>query len=333
MKRKRYLVTGGLGFLGSALARALSRAGNEVRVLDDGSRGAVRRLAEDARNIEVVYGDVRDAQAVYRAVAGVDAVCHFAYVNGTRFFYEKPAYVLEVGVKGIVHVLDGCVRAGVGELLLASSSEVYQTPPSVPTDESAPLSVPDPHNPRFSYAGGKILGELMALNYGKEYFHRVLIVRPHNVYGPDMGREHVVPEFILRMRELARGGPGPISFPIQGSGRETRAFIFIDDFIEGLLSVIEKGEHLNIYNVGNDEEIAIETVAREVAGYFGREIEIVPGPTPAGSTARRCPDISKLRRLGFTPRHSFLEGLARTARWYDEHAADERPVEPAEKAP
>ena len=89
-------------------------------------------------------------------------------------------------------------------LVLASSSEVYQTPPQVPTDESAPLVVPDPLNPRYSYGGGKIISELMAINYGRKYFERVLIFRPHNVYGPDMGFEHVIPQFALRLKTRAR---------------------------------------------------------------------------------------------------------------------------------
>ena len=95
-------------------------------------------------------------------------------------------------------------REGVRSLVLASSSEVYQTPPHVPTDESAPLVVPDPTNPRYSYGGGKIISELMAINYGRKFFDRVLIFRPHNVYGPDMGCEHVIPQFALRLKARRR---------------------------------------------------------------------------------------------------------------------------------
>src|SRR3979409_549385 len=114
-----------------------------------------------------------------------------------------------------------CRSEGVRSLVLASSSEVYQTPPEVPTDEHAPLLVPDPSNPRYSYGGGKIISELMAINYGRKYFERVLIFRPHNVYGPDMGWEHVIPQFALRMKMAAELNPvGVIPFPIQGSGQE-----------------------------------------------------------------------------------------------------------------
>ena len=95
----------------------------------------------------------------------------------------------------MISVLDACRHHGIRELVLASSSEVYQTPPGIPTPENVPLSVPDPLNPRYSYGGGKIICELMAINYGRQGFDRVLIFRPHNVYGPDMGWEHVLPQF------------------------------------------------------------------------------------------------------------------------------------------
>ena len=224
-----------------------------------------------------------------------------AFVNGTEFFYSKPDLVLDVGVRGMVNVLDGCLRHGVRELVLASSSEVYQTPPRVPTDESAPLLIPDPLNPRYSYAAGKIISEIMAVNYGRTHFDRVLIFRPHNVYGPDMGWEHVVPQFVVRMKRAvdAHQGTGPVPFPIQGTGAETRAFVYIDDFMDGLSVMLEKGEHLGIYHIGTTEEISIADLAKLVGEFFGRTVTIIPGQLAAGGTLRRCPDIAKLAALGY----------------------------------
>lgn len=317
-----YLVTGGTGFLGSALVRRLLEAGHRVRVFDDNSRGHPRRLREIEGAFEFVGGDVRDPEAVAAATRGVDGVCHLAFVNGTEFFYTKPEYVLDVGVKGMVNVLDACLRHQVGELIVASSSEVYQTAPCIPTDESVPLTIPDPLNPRYSYAAGKILSEIMAINYGRKHFERVVIFRPHNVYGPDMGWEHVVPQFVLRARELHRQtAPGrPLRFPIQGTGQERRSFVYISDFTEGLLRVVEQGQHLNIYHIGTQDEVTIAEVARMVVAHFGREIELVPGEAASGGTARRCPSIAKLAGLGYRPVVSLPEGIARTARWYDDNA-------------
>ena len=321
MKKKKYLVTGGTGFIGSALVRRLLKEGNEVRVLDNDLRGVSARLHDISDRIEKVQADIRDAGAVQDACKGIDSVCHLAYLNGTEFFYSKPELVLDIGVKGMVNIIDGCIAEGVKNLILASSSEVYQTPPKWPADETVPLSVPDPLNPRYSYGGGKIICELMSINYGRKYFDKVIVFRPHNVYGPDMGWEHVIPQFALRMKEICQNDTHHhIDFPIQGTGKETRAFVFIDDFIDGLLVAIEKGEHLGIYNIGTMEEITIEQVASDVGAYFGREVHVVAGTSAKGGTLKRCPDINKLKSLGYAPKTPFQEGVIHTVKWYDENA-------------
>ena len=313
----KILVTGGSGFIGSGLVTALVRAGHSVRVLDDNSRGRPRRLAQVEKNIEFIAGDIRDAGAVTRAAQGMDEVHHLAFVNGTEFFYSQPELVLDVGVRGMVNVIDGCRKHNVGTLILASSSEVYQTPPKVPTAEDAPLSIPDPLNPRYSYGGGKLISELMAINYGRKFFERVLIFRPHNVYGPDMGFEHVIPQFALRLHRLAQARKsGPLRFEIQGTGKETRSFCYVDDLVAGVLVMREKGEHLGIYHVGTMDEVAIADLARRVAAAAGRDIELVAGPLAPGGTARRCPDISKLAQLGYKPRVPLYAGLKTTLDWY-----------------
>lgn len=317
MSGRRVLVTGGSGFIGSALVKALVKDGNAVRVLDDNSRGAPRRLSEVRNDIEFVAGDIRDAAAVHAAMRGSDEVHHLAFVNGTEFFYSAPDLVLDVGVKGMVNVLDACRAAGVRRLVLASSSEVYQTPPTVPTDEAAPLVVPDPTNPRYSYGGGKIISELMAINYGRKFFDRVLIFRPHNVYGPDMGFEHVIPQFALRFkRAAAQHRSGTVPFEIQGDGRQTRSFCHVDDLVRGVMVMRGKGEHLGIYHIGTTEEVTIADVAGRVAAHAGREIELVCRPAPAGGTQRRCPDIGKLEKLGYAPQVSLSQGLPPTVDWY-----------------
>lgn len=321
MSARKVLVTGGSGFIGSGLVKALVKSGAQVRVLDDNSRGRPRRLHRVEEEIEFIGGDIREAETVAKATQGMDEVHHLAFVNGTEFFYTQPDLVLDVGVRGMINVIDACRKHNVGNLILASSSEVYQTPPVVPTDESAPLSVPDVLNPRYSYGGGKLISELMAINFGRKYFERVLIFRPHNVYGPDMGWEHVLPQFAMRLKALGDAQPqGRLRFDIQGTGAETRSFCYIDDLVAGVMVMRDKGEHLGIYHVGTTEELSIADVARMVAAEAGRDIEIVPGKLQAGGTPRRCPDISKLGALGYKPAVPLKEGLKPTLDWYWKNA-------------
>jgi nucleoside-diphosphate-sugar epimerase len=291
-------------------------------VFDNNSRGNSRRLAEFARDIEIVEGDIRDLDALMRAADGIDEMHHLAFVNGTTYFYEVPELVLDVGVRGMTNVIEACRRRNISTLIVASSSEVYQSAAKIPTDETAPLVIPDAMNPRYSYAAGKLISEIKTINFGRKFFDRVLIFRPHNVYGPDMGFEHVIPEFAVRLQSLAKTNrEDPLSFQIQGTGEETRSFCFIDDLVAGIMIMRDKGQHLGIYHVGTMEEVKIDDLARRIARLGGRKIQIVPGAPSAGGTPRRCPDISKLAQLGYKPRVRLDDGLKLTLDWYWSGAA------------
>jgi len=115
-----------------------------------------------------------------------------------------------------------------------------------------------------------------------------------------------------------------VRFPIQGTGEETRSFVHIDDFTDGIALVLERGKHLNIYHIGTLEEMSIRSVAQEIGHYFGREIQIAAGPLLPGGTMRRCPDIAKLSKLGYEPKIPFSQGILSVAKWYDENS-DRRP--------
>lgn len=326
----RHLITGGAGFVGAALAHRLVREGQQVTVLDRFSRGKAERLPASVLQIK---GDVRDAQTVFRAVRAADVIWHLAYVQGTQTFYADPKDVIDVALRGIMNVLRACEFYGDAdrELILVSSSEVYQNPPEgmFPTDETVPLSVPDVTNSRYSYGGGKIASEIATLAYSQaDVLKRAVIVRPHNVYGQDMGYEHVIPEFAVRMMDLieAKGD----QFQIQGTGQETRSFCYIDDCIDGLMALFHHGEDRNIYHLGNPrEEHTIEELAYYVADWFDTKIEVVPGQLPRGSPTRRLPDISKLKALGYRPEVPLKEGLAATLDWYKTARETEKMVEAA----
>jgi UDP-glucose 4-epimerase len=320
---QRVIVTGGTGFIGSYLVRRLVQDGWDVGVVDTSVRGDLGRLADVADDIELFSYDVRDEDSLVQAFKGADVVMHLAAINGTENFYKHPELVLDVGIRGAIAVVNAGRTAGVPNLVAASSAEVYQTPAIVPTPEDISLTLPDSLNPRYSYGGSKIATELICFNYAQEHYRSVQVFRPHNVYGPDMGRKHVVPQFILRAAAEHGSAHGlPVPFPIQGDGSETRAFCFVEDIVDGVLAMYARGGHREVYHIGNDEEVTIEDLARRVGKQVGVELDIQPGDAPEGGTPRRCPDITKMRALGYEPAVSLDEGLERTVAWYLDNRDD-----------
>ena len=304
LKKKCFLVTGGTGFIGSNICKLLVKNGHKVLVYDNNSRGSLNKISNIKNKISFIKGDIRDRAKLFKNLRNVDAVVHLAYINGTKYFYTKADLILDIAVKGLVNVIDGCIKNKIKEIYLASSSEVYQTPLKIPTDENEMLKIPDVFNPRYSYGGGKIITELMGIHYGKKFFKRMIIFRPHNVYGKDMGNEHVVPEFINRFKKLKRK-----QFKIQGSGQEIRSFIHIDDFISAFELIVKKGKHLNIYNIGTSEKVRIKELAYKIAKIVDKKIILKKSKLQKGGTKIRLPDISKIRKLGFKPKFDLNKGL------------------------
>ena len=304
MRKKTFLVTGGTGFIGSNICELLIKKNYNVKIIDNNFRGSISKIKGIKKNIKFIKGDIRDRKALDKALKNTDAVIHLAYVNGTKHFYSKPVLVLDVAVKGILNIIEGCIKYKIKELYLASSSEVYQTPNKVPTDEKESLKIPNIFNPRYSYGGGKILTELMGIHYGKKYFKKLIIFRPHNVYGNNMGNEHVVPEFINRFKKLK----GKF-FKIQGTGNEIRSFIYIEDFVDAFNLILNKGKHLNIYNIGTSQKIKIKELVKKLSKIFEKTIIIKKTPLSKGGTTIRIPDISKIKKLGFKYKFNLDKGL------------------------
>jgi UDP-glucose 4-epimerase len=307
-------ITGAGGFIGAYLTRRMLAQGHEVLAIDNFIRGRPSRLDHlqgDAHRLDL---DVRDKDALATNLRGVDALFHLAAVNGTENFYTRPALVLDVGVRGAIAVSEACIEAGVPDLIVASSAEVYQTPAVVPTPEDIPMVIPNSLNPRYSYGGSKLISELIAFNYCRDKLAKVQVFRPHNVYGPDMGWKHVIPQLIDKAETAVKRGEKSIL--LQGDGSETRAFCYVDDVVDGIVKMWAKGETMNVYHIGSMEEVTIRHLAELVAQAVGAPVELVPGEAAEGGTPRRCPDIAKMRALGYEPAVSLADGVARTTRWY-----------------
>ena len=311
INNKHYLITGGLGFIGSAISNLLIEKGERVTIFDNLSRGKRKRVYLRHPKLNFINGDIREMKDVRKSLKTVNVVIHLAYINGTKYFYTRPTEILDVAVKGILNIIDGCKEKRIKELYLASSSEVYQTPNKIPTDENESLKIPNVHNPRYSYGGGKILTELMGVNYGRKFFKKLVIFRPHNVYGPDMGKEHVIPEFINTIKKIKNK-----NFKIQGTGNETRSFIHIDDFINAFNLLLKKGKHLNIYNIGTTEKVSIKELAKLISNISKKKVSIQRTPLKEGGTVKRLPDIRKIKQIGFVQKIKLKEGLKRIFKSY-----------------
>lgn len=304
-KNKTYLVTGGTGFIGSNICNMLLKEGFNVNIFDNNFRGKFKRIdTKNKKNFKFFKGDIRNKKELLKSFNKVDAVIHLAYVNGTKYFYKNPTLVLDVAIKGLMNVIDLSIKKNIKEIYIASSSEVYQTPFKVPTDENEMMKIPNVMNPRYSYGGGKILSELVGINYGRKYFKKLIIFRPHNVYSEDMGNEHVIPEFIKKFKNLKNK-----NFKIIGTGNEIRSFIHIDDFVNAFRIIMKKGKHLNIYNIGTNEKVKIRDLAKKLSSIFNKKIKIIKSSSHVGGTNIRIPNIKKIKKLGFKQTISLNEGL------------------------
>ena len=301
---KKVLVTGGCGFIGHYFVKSLLKRGYEVSVIDNLERGNLGRLEDVKDDITYYPGDIRNSYDVHDAMEkGVDGVVHLAFINVTKNFYSMTRKVIDIGIHGLLNVYDAARYYDIKNLFIASSGEVYQKPPVVPTPENVPLIIPDVTNPRYSYGGTKILYELIAQHYKREEFDRVVSFRPHNVYAKDMGNDHVIPELVNKIKDADD------EITLLGDGTQTRAFCHVNDFCDGLNILLEKGEDGEIYHIGNDEEVTIEELCRKILKQMDRQLDIKYSEAPKGETNRRCPDISKLKALGYSPQINLDTGL------------------------
>ncbi len=315
---KKALVTGGAGFIGFHLAKSLAND-RHVTICDNLSRGEMDdelKTFLEGKNADFVQCDLTDARQVAK-LEKTDEVYHLAAVQGTKKFYEIPHKVIRTNLLSTINILDWVVQSKSGRILFSSSSEAYagtinKFGGQIPTPEEIPLCVEDPYNPRWSYGASKIAGEALFAAYSKGFNINFVIIRYHNIYGPRMGFDHVVPEFI--MRTLKKENP----FQVYG-GQETRAFCFVEDAVEATKLAMQGGE--KTIHIGTEEEVKIIDLAKKIHGIMKYKAQIKVNPAPAGSVQRRCPDTSKLKKLGFKPRTSLDAGLKKTIEWYEKHGA------------
>jgi UDP-glucose 4-epimerase len=306
----RSLVTGGAGFIGSHIARALLDGGSGVRILDDMSTGRMDNLEGIERGVELLRADVRDASAVRRAVEGVDTVFHLAAQVSVPLSVAEPALTYEVNVIGTSHLLEACAAAGARRIVFSSSCAVYGDAPVLPKSEGM---LPEPLSP---YASSKVAGEHLMTMYARLHGLETVSLRYFNVFGPrqDPASEYaaVIPRFIERMES----GKRPIIF---GDGRQTRDFIYVGNVVEANLAAARApGLSGQVLNVGSGTSIDLLGLVAELNAILGTDLEpVLEDPRP-GDVRESASSIELARDvLGWSPRVGLSAGLSETAAWFD----------------
>jgi len=313
--KKNVLVFGGSGFIGRNLCNLLA---DDYHVISaDNNERAYKQIDLDER-VERVNCDIVDINSVTKVVEKADIILNLAYINGTQNFYTIPGRILEIASFGQLNI-DFALRnldKKIEKFVYCSSAETYQNSPIIPTPEDTPLVVPDPHNPRFSYGGGKIFGELTTINMFPNALKKS-IFRPHNIYGPNMSEEHVIPQLLKNIYEKMIADPSKdtIDLQIQGTGEETRSFCYVSDCVSGIKKLVDNDLE-GTYHIGNDHEITINELIGIMGEYLGKKINIIPGELLPGSVKRRVPNINKMRSNGYSPAVDIVEGVALTSKWY-----------------
>ena len=335
----RYLVTGGAGFIGSHLVASLLRRGDEVVVLDDLSSGKQDNLGMvqdevegSSRRLHFVQGSILDREILREVVDGVAAVFHQAAIPSVPRSFEDPASTLRVNIEGTAMLLEVGRQAGVGRVVMASSSSVYGDTPTLPKHEEMPLT------PMSPYAMSKLALEQLASMWSKQHGIETVAFRYFNVFGPrqDPASAYaaVVPRFVTRMLE----GKSPIIF---GDGRHSRDFTYIDNAIAANLlgagldpstvvgGAASKGATAAAFgtamNVGIGERYSLLDLVGTLNEILGTSITPVFEDPRPGDVRHSHAAIDRATELiGYRPVVSFRDGLERTVAWFATHAAASR---------
>lgn len=307
--KRTVLVTGGAGFIGSHLVDELLKKGNRVISLDNFFTGRKENHSEHYQNpdFEIIRHDV-----VESILLEVDDIYHFACPASPVHYQFNPVKTIKTNVTGSLNML-GLAKRVHARFLLASTSEVYGDPQQHPQTEDYWGNV-NPVGPRSCYDEGKRVAETLTLNYRESWKLDAKIIRIFNTYGPRMlfndGR--VVSNFIVQAL-LGK------DLTLYGDGSQTRSFCFVDDLVNGILSMMDKKNFFGPVNLGNPSEMTIRELAEVVIKMTGSKSKIVNKPLPKDDPTRRKPDISLAKKeIGWEPRIALSDGLTRTIKNFEE---------------
>ncbi len=313
----KIVVTGGAGFIGSHLCEALLTRDYEITVLDNFDsfydpavkRRNIETISRDAR-FNLVEGDIRDPNAVDRALVGASAVVHLAARAGVRPSIEQPLLYQDVNINGTVVLLEACKKHGIEKFIFGSSSSVYGNNKKTPFAESDFVD-----HPISPYAATKRAGELIAHTYHHLYDFDVICLRFFTVYGPRQRPDLAIHKFA---RLIAAGKP----IPVFGDGSMMRDFTYIDDIVDGVLRAIDKAKGYRIYNLGESQPVALGDLIALLEEAMGKKAIIDRQPLQPGDVERTFADVTRAKEeLGYQPTTDMRQGLKRFVEWFQEQGS------------
>jgi UDP-glucose 4-epimerase len=288
-------VTGGLGFVGRHLVRALNRLGKHVILID-----LVPDLPDDLPCVQHVVADLRDYQAVHDALADVDVVFHIAGNPSGTVSVERPRFDFEINALGTANVANAAAAQGVRRLMYLSSAIVYGNPVRTPITERHPTE------PFLPYGASKLSGELVVRSLQATLGLSTVTGRAFVLYGPGEDPRRAGGEVSQFLRWHLNGRAIPVVGDID---RKTRDFLHVADLVGALLTLADRGEDGETYNIGSGTEVSMRELGDAVTTATGRPATLEPDPTVLEDSFRLVADISRLRALGFRPRVSLVEGI------------------------
>jgi nucleoside-diphosphate-sugar epimerase len=306
---KKFLVTGGAGFIGSNIVSTLLSKGHLVRVLDNFSTGKRENLNEFKNDIDLVEGDIRSYHIVRQAVKGIEVILHQAALPSVPRSINDPITSNEVNVMGTLNLLDAAKDEDVRRIVYASSSSVYGDNPELPKHEKMVA------NPMSPYAVSKLAGEKYCNVFSKLYNIETVALRYFNVFGPrqDPNSQYsaVIPKFI----NLFKAGKSPVIF---GDGEQSRDFTFVENVVKANLLAAERSDGKGVVvNCACGERITLNSVVANLQKSIDSNIEPIYESTRSGDVKHSHASIDKIKNeLGFKPSVLFNEGLKRTIEYY-----------------
>lgn len=315
IRNKKIFMTGGAGFIGTALIGRLVE-NNEIVVYDTLQRNALKETDLLAHpNLTLVQGNVLDGKKLKEAIQGSDIIIHLAAIAGIDTVIKAPTMTMKVNMVGTYNVLEAAMSLDKIECFVNfSTSEVYG-PYAYKLQESDSTSAGAVGEARWTYAISKLAGEHLAYSYYKEFGLPVVSIRPFNVYGPKQVGEGAIHVFVTR---ALRGE----DIQIRGDGDQIRSWCYIDDTVDGILLTLEKKEAIgHVFNIGNPRgTITILSLAQKIVNICRSTSKIVHVPKTYVDVELRIPDIEKAKKiLGYMPKVDLDEGLRRTISWYKEN--------------